>query len=123
MIFGEAVGIQVTTYGDDILLYDHWVKGECVRRLHYDPSEGWICVEGKEEPWEKESYFKTGGLEQDLIFLEQNTTIKEKEKRNSQLRHLIEVRQLIQGYSYPVISGEGVLFDIINYFNLTHPKI
>ena len=122
-VFGEAIGIQVTTYGDDCLMYDHWINGECARSLHFDPYEGWVRVEGKGEAWENESLFKAGGLEQDLLMLEQNAKIKEKDERMAQLRHLIGVRHLIQGYYYPVISGEGVLSDVVRYFNLTSPKI
>lgn len=122
-IFGEAIGIQIMTYGDDFFLYDHWIDGKPVRILDYDPYKGWVRVEGKEELWEKESFFKAGSLEQDLVFLEQNSVIKEKEQRISQLRHLIGVHHLIQGYSYPVISGEWVFFDITKYFNLTCPTI
>lgn len=122
-IFGEAIGIQIMTYGDDFFLYDHWDNGKPVRILSYDPYKGWIRVEGREEAWEKECFFKAGTLEQDIFFLEQNPVITEKEQRISQLRHLIELGHLIEGYSYPVISGEGVFFDIIRHFNLTWPKI
>ncbi len=121
--FGEAIGVQVMTYGDDYLLYDHWVDGKCVRAITFDPFEGWIRVEGAEEEWEKESFFKADTLEQNLSSLEQGSEIKGKEQRISQLRHLIGEPHLIQGYAYPVISGEAVLYDIVRHFNLTFPKI
>jgi len=124
-IFGEAIGIQVMTYGDDFFFYDHWISGEQARSLTYDPYKGWVRVEGKEEDWEKTTFFAPGMPEQDLSWTEQDTHMEEKEKakRISQLRHLTEVRHLVQDFHYPVISGEKLLSDLIRFFNLTWPRL
>jgi len=124
-VFGEAIGIQVMTYGDDFFFYDHWINGEQVRGLTYDPYAGWIRVEGKQEEWEKKSFFEPGMPEEDLSWMEQDTHMGEKEKaqRIFQLRHLTEVLHLVQDFYYPVISGEKMLFDLITFFNLTCPRL
>ena len=120
--FGEAIAIQVTTYGDDYFFYDHWLNGECVRSLQYDPYSGWLTVQGMAESWEKTAFFKPNQLEQDLHAIETNEYIKEKVKRIAELKQLIAERQLIESYRYPVITGEGVLFELIEHFKLFFPN-
>ena len=120
--FGEAIAIQLTTYGDDYFLYDHWINGDCVRSLQYDPYSGWLTVQGMPESWEKTAFFKPNQLEQDLQAIETNEYIKEKVKRISELKQLIRERQLIESYRYPVITGEGVLFELIEHFKLFFPS-
>ena len=121
--FGEALGIQFTTYGDDFLLYDHWCNGVCVRALTFSPTEGWVRVAGAAEEWERAAFFPAGRLEQDLAGLECDSHRSDKAQRIAQLHHLLEVQHLTQGDRYPVITGEGTWFELMKHFKLTWPQI
>ena len=122
-VFGEALGIQFTTYGDDFFLYDHWRNGVCVRALTFSPTEGWVRVAGTAEEWERAAFSPAGRLEQDLAELERDSHLPDKAQRIAQLRHLLEVRHLVQEYTYPVITGERTWFDLMKHFKLTWPQI
>lgn len=56
--FGEAILLQLTSFGDDVFLYDHWRRGQVARRLHYTPG-AWTLVEGVPEPWEERAFLAT----------------------------------------------------------------
>lgn len=56
--FGEAILLQLTSFGDDVFLYDHWRQGQVARRLHYSP-RAWTLVEGAPEPWEERAFLET----------------------------------------------------------------
>jgi hypothetical protein len=57
--FGEAILVQLTSFGtDDVFLYDHWRQGQVARRLHYAP-RAWTLVEGTPEPWEERAFLDT----------------------------------------------------------------
>lgn len=53
--FGEAILVQLTSFGDDAFLYDHWRQGRLARRLHYTPG-AWTAVQGVPEPWEERAF-------------------------------------------------------------------
>lgn len=53
--FGEAILVQLTSFGDDAFLYDHWRQGQLARRLHYTPG-AWTAVAGVPEPWEERAF-------------------------------------------------------------------
>lgn len=56
--FGEALLLQLTTFGDDVFRYDHWREGRLARRIHYAPG-AWVRVEGVPEPWEERAFLET----------------------------------------------------------------
>ena len=93
-----------------------------MRSLQYDPYFGWLTVQGTPERWENSPFFKPKHLEQNLQAIETNEYIKEKVKRIAELKQLIAERQLIESYRYPVITGEGVLFELIEHFKLFFPS-
>lgn len=53
--FGEAILVQLTSFGTDAFLYDHWRQGQLARRLHYTPG-AWTAVAGVPEPWEERAF-------------------------------------------------------------------
>lgn len=53
--FGEAILVQLTSFGDDVFLYDHWRQGQLARRLHHAPG-AWTAVAGVPEPWEERAF-------------------------------------------------------------------
>jgi hypothetical protein len=56
--FGEAILLQLTSFGDDVFRYDHWREGRLARRVHYAPG-AWVRVEGVPEPWEERAFLDT----------------------------------------------------------------
>ncbi len=121
--FGEAIGLRVSTYGDDCLVYDHWVNGENLRALTYEPNDGWIRVAGEPEPWEEDAFFREGDLEEDLDLLASAYSREDNTALIAELNQLMEARRLIQGFMYPIVAGDVVLARIIDHFNLTRPRL
>ena len=56
--FGEAIRLQLTSFGDDVFMFDHWHNGQVARRLRYSPG-GWTLVEGVPEPWEEKAFLRS----------------------------------------------------------------
>lgn len=56
--FGEAIRLQLTSFGDDVFMFDHWHRGQVARSLRYAPG-GWTRVEGVPEPWEERAFVET----------------------------------------------------------------
>ena len=98
--FGEALSVSVQTVAD-LVIYDRYVGGACVRGLTYAGEAGWIRVVGEPEPWEGKTLFSAAKLAELSEELEGDLEGELLAREKAELERLWKAGTLVEGKTRP----------------------
>jgi hypothetical protein len=115
--FGEAIAIAVQTVAD-LIVYDHYVAGTCVRGLSYAGEAGWIRVVGTAEAWENKALFSAVKLAELSDELEEDLEGELLAREKAELERLWKAAKLVEGSARPPADPAGLARAIEKHFGL-----
>jgi hypothetical protein len=115
--FGEALAISVQTIAD-LVIYDHYVAGACVRALTYAGEAGWIRVVGEPEPWEAKALFSAVKLAELNDELEEDLEGELLAREKAELERLWKLGVLVEGSPRPPADPAALPRAIERHFSL-----